>query len=102
MSPRIGRREFITVLAGAAGWRLAASAQQGGGMRRIGVLMGYAESNAEGQAFVAAFRDGLLKLGWIEGRGAWRWTREISESTRRSFFAPIALALLMGGAQCHR
>ena len=37
-------------------------------MRRIGVLMGYAESDREGQANVAAFREGLEKLGWAEGR----------------------------------
>jgi putative tryptophan/tyrosine transport system substrate-binding protein len=37
-------------------------------MRRIGVLMAHAESDPEGQAFVAAFREGLQKLGWTEGR----------------------------------
>jgi putative ABC transport system substrate-binding protein len=65
----IRRRQFITLLGGATvAWPLPAHGQQGGEVRRIGVLMGYAESNAEGQAFVAAFRDGILKLGWIEGR----------------------------------
>ena len=62
------RREFITLLGGAAVWPLAARAQQGGGMRRVGVLMAYAESDAEGQAWVATFREGLQKLGWAEGR----------------------------------
>ena len=62
------RREFITLLGSAAAWPLAARAQQPGGMRRIGVLMGYAEGDAEGQAYVAAFREGLQKLGWTEGR----------------------------------
>jgi len=37
-------------------------------MRRIGILMGFAESDRDGQAFVAAFREGLQKLGWVEGR----------------------------------
>ena len=46
-------------------------------MRRIGVLMGFTESDREGQAFVAAFREGLQKLGWAEGRNIridYRWT----------------------------
>ena len=58
------RREFITSLAGAAAWPFAARAQQPERMRRIDVLMAYAESDLEGQALVAAFREGLQKLGW--------------------------------------
>src|ERR1700746_3567816 len=60
------RREFITLLGGAAAWPLAARAQQA--MRRIGVLMNLAESDPESQARIAAFREGLGKLGWTEGR----------------------------------
>jgi putative tryptophan/tyrosine transport system substrate-binding protein len=70
------RREFITVLGGAMAWPLAARAQQRDPMRRIGVLMGYAESDSEGQAFIAAFRDELQKLGWAENRNIqieYRW-----------------------------
>jgi len=66
---------IITLLGGAAAeWRLAAPAQQG--MRRIGVLMAYEQSDREGQAFVAAFREGLEKLGWMESRNIridYRW-----------------------------
>jgi putative tryptophan/tyrosine transport system substrate-binding protein len=62
------RRAFIALLGSAAAWPLAARAQQGDRMRRIGVLMAYAESDSEGQAFVAAFREGLQKFGWTDGR----------------------------------
>jgi putative ABC transport system substrate-binding protein len=63
------RREFITLLGGTVlSWPLAARAQQPDRIRRIGVLMGYPESDAEAQAYIAAFRDGLQKLGWMEGR----------------------------------
>jgi len=62
------RREFITLLGSTATWPLAAHAQQPEGMRRIGVLMGYAESDSDAQAKVAAFREGLQKFGWAEGR----------------------------------
>jgi putative ABC transport system substrate-binding protein len=63
------RREFITLLGGAAAaWPPAARAQQPERTRRIGVLMGYAESDSEAQANIAGFREGLQKLGWSEGR----------------------------------
>ncbi len=63
------RREFITLLGGAgATWPLGARAQQPERMRRIGVLMGYAESDAAAQDQVAALRQELRKLGWEEGR----------------------------------
>ena len=62
------RREFITLLGGAAAWPLAARAQQSDGMRRIGVLMGLAEDDPETKARLAAFRQGLDKRGWSEGR----------------------------------
>jgi len=71
------RREFITLLGGAAAWPLAAQAQQPDRMRRIGVLMPLAESDPEGRARIAAFGEGLEKLGWTEGREVqieYRWT----------------------------
>jgi putative ABC transport system substrate-binding protein len=62
------RRDFIALFGGVAvAWPLAARAQQPDRVRRIGVLMGYAENDSEAQAQIAAFRDGLQKLGWIEG-----------------------------------
>jgi putative tryptophan/tyrosine transport system substrate-binding protein len=62
------RRGFITLMGGAVAWPLAARAQQGERVRRIGVLMGYAESDLEAQAWVTAFVQGFKQLGWIVGR----------------------------------
>ncbi len=59
------RRQFITLLGGAAAWPLAARAQQG--VRRIGVLMGYAESDLEVQAHVAALRALAERSGFDHG-----------------------------------
>jgi len=64
------RRKFITLLGGAVAWPLAARAQQPERVRRIGVLMGLAENDPEGQARVAAFRQGLEQLRWTDGRNA--------------------------------
>jgi putative ABC transport system substrate-binding protein len=62
------RREFITLLGGAAAWPVAARAQQPERVRLIGVLMAFAESDPAAQSEVAGFRDELKKLGWMEGR----------------------------------
>src|SRR5262249_14912811 len=73
---------------------LAAGAQQPDGIRRIGVLMGFAESDREGQTFVAAFREGLQKLGWEESRNIridYRWTALDKELIQR--FAKELVAL---------
>ena len=71
------RREFITLLGGAAvAWPLAARAQQGQRVRRIGVLMGLVASDPEAQSRVAAFEHALRELGWVKGRNLWieyRW-----------------------------
>jgi putative tryptophan/tyrosine transport system substrate-binding protein len=66
---RLKRRDFVTLLGGAAAaWPLEARAQQPDRVRRIGVLMGFPESDSEAQGYFAAFREGLRKLGWTEGR----------------------------------
>src|SRR5262245_58781755 len=73
----MNRRAFIALLGGMAAWPLAARAQQGGQVRRLGVLMASSESDPVGQARVAAFRQALAGLGWIEGSNLkieWRWT----------------------------
>jgi putative ABC transport system substrate-binding protein len=63
------RRQFITLLGGAAAaWPLAARAQQGERMRRIGVLMSMVESDPRGLEFITAFAQGLAELGWTVGR----------------------------------
>ena len=67
MSAKLKRREFITLLGGVAAWPLAASAQQPDRVRRIGVLITLAADDPEGQARVAAFRQGLQQLGWTGG-----------------------------------
>jgi putative ABC transport system substrate-binding protein len=70
------RRTFIAGLSAAAAWPVAARAQQSDSMRRVGVLMDSAESNPEGQARIAAFREVMLALGWTEGRNIhidYRW-----------------------------
>src|SRR5262245_59651438 len=65
----IRRREFITLISGAAAaWPLAARAQQPGRRRRIGVLMSPPVDDKEGQARINAVLQGLRELGWIDGR----------------------------------
>jgi putative ABC transport system substrate-binding protein len=62
------RRKFITLLGGAAAaWPLAARAQQPDRVRRIAVLVGFAESDPSVRSWLAAFRGALAKLGWTEG-----------------------------------
>ena len=89
------RREFIRLLGGAASaWPLAARAQQGERMRRIGVLMMYAESDAQAQGLVAMFRATLRNLGWTEDYNIqldYRWATTDSESIQR--FAKELVAL---------
>jgi putative ABC transport system substrate-binding protein len=62
------RREFISLLGGAAVGPIAARAQQPDRVRRVGVLMPFAETDRDGQRPIQTFRQGLADLGWIEGR----------------------------------
>ena len=78
MASYIARRKFLASLGGAAAaaWPLAAPAQQGERVRRIGVLMNLATDDAEGQARLAAFVQDLQQLGWTDGRNVridYRW-----------------------------
>src|SRR5262249_20812383 len=85
--PHMKRREFITLLGGtAAAWPLAARAQQGDRMRRIGVLMTTAEDDVESKARIAAFVQALQHLGWTDGRNVridTRWPAGDAERIRR-------------------
>jgi putative ABC transport system substrate-binding protein len=89
------RREFITLLGGAAAaWPFGASAQQER-MRRIGVLMGFAENDEVWQSYLASFKRGLEELGWVEGRNLriyYRWAGEDAERTRITAEELVALA----------
>ena len=64
----MNRRDFVTLLGGAAAWPLAAQAQQGDRVRRIGVLMGVDENDPVGKTWLSAFIQALADLGWTDGR----------------------------------
>jgi putative ABC transport system substrate-binding protein len=64
----LGRREFLGAVGGATAWPLAAGAQQGERVRRIGVLMPYDENNPEPKGRLSAFTQALAGLGWTDGR----------------------------------
>ena len=67
-SDLLKRREFMTLLGGAAAaWPLAARAQQGERMRRVGALIAFAEDDPETKERLTGFRQGLAKRGWVEG-----------------------------------
>jgi putative tryptophan/tyrosine transport system substrate-binding protein len=82
----VKRREFITLLGGAAvAWPLAARAQQIDRVRRIGVVAGNIEIDPEEQTRITAFRQRLAELGWIEGRSVsfdYRWAATDADRIR--------------------
>jgi ABC-type uncharacterized transport system substrate-binding protein len=82
----IRRREFITLIGGAAAWPLAARAQQGKRIRRVGVLMPYDANDPQTQARNAAFLQGLQQMAWSVGSNVqidYRWSAGNEDDTRR-------------------
>src|SRR5215472_4558511 len=92
----LSRRQVITLLLGSsvAVWPLAARAQRADQMRRIGVLMPFAEDHPVGQARLAAFVQGLQQLGWTDGRNVridYRWSAGDADRLRKLAMELIAL-----------
>jgi putative ABC transport system substrate-binding protein len=91
----VKRRDFITLIGGAAAWPLAARGQEPERMRRIGVLMNATADDRDGQARVIAFVQALQELGWTDGRNARvdiRWGAGDAERYRGYAAELIALA----------
>jgi putative ABC transport system substrate-binding protein len=90
------RREFITLLGGAAvAWPRAARAQQADRMRRVGVLESRTADDPEGRARLAVFAEGLRELGWTEGRNVridYRWAAANADRHRTYAAELVALA----------
>jgi putative ABC transport system substrate-binding protein len=90
------RRDLITLVGGAAvAWPLALRAEQSPAMRRIGVLMGIAENDADAKPRARAFQQGLQELGWTEGRNVrieYRWAAADREHMRAYAAELVALA----------
>jgi putative ABC transport system substrate-binding protein len=90
----VKRRDFMTLLGGAVAWPVAARAQQHEKMRRIGVLMNLGADDAEGQARLAAFLQGLQEAGWGVGRNVridLRWGAGDAERFRKDSAELVAL-----------
>ena len=92
----IKRREFVTLLGGAAAaWPMAARAQQPGGRRRLGVLMATAADDPESRKRLFALLQSLQQLGWVEGRNLRvdiRWAAGNTDDTRKCAAELTALA----------
>src|SRR5436190_2191983 len=89
------RRQFITLLGGAAAWPLTARAQQADRMRRIGVLMHVAAGDPESEARIAAFLQRLQQLGWTDERNVridYRWAAGDASGFHRHAEELLALA----------
>jgi putative ABC transport system substrate-binding protein len=80
------RRDFVTLLGGAAAWPIAVSAQQPERTRRVGVLMSFAVDASEGQQRIASFREEFERLGWVHGHNVqidYRWAAGDPDLTRK-------------------
>jgi putative ABC transport system substrate-binding protein len=89
------RRDFIALVGGATAWPVAVRAQRGGRLRRVGVLMGIAESDADARSRAKAFQQGLQELGWIEGQNIrieYRWAAAEPERMRTHAVELVASA----------
>src|SRR5262245_14853491 len=98
----IGRRDFITLIGGASAWPLAARAQQGERMRRIGVLMSLAADDPEGQTRIKVFEQGLNELGWSLERNLridYRWgARDTNRAAELLALAPDVVVAVCSAA----
>ena len=96
LSRHTRRREFITLLGGAAtAWPLGAGAQQPDRMRRIGVLMNFAADDLEGQARITAFLQALRQTGWADGHNVridTRWAASNPDNFRNYAAQLVTLA----------
>jgi hypothetical protein len=100
------RREFITLIGEAAAWPLAARAQQGERMRRVGWLTSQAADDPVPQAYIAPLLQGVQELGWSVGRNVridYRWGAANAELKRRYAaelvaLCPDALCLSLGSS----
>jgi putative tryptophan/tyrosine transport system substrate-binding protein len=92
----VKRREFITLLGGAAAaWPLAVRGQQGQRVRRIGVLLSMVESDPRGLEYITVFAQGLAELGWAVGRNVrieYRWGAGDLDRFRRYAAELVALS----------
>ena len=91
----VRRRDFIAGLGGAAAWPLAARAQQGDRVRRIGVLMSLAADDPGSQVGLTAFRQALQELGWTDSRNVrieYRWSVADVDNARKQAAELITLA----------
>jgi len=109
MSAAMRRRDFITLLGGAAVvWPLAAQAQQSERRRRIGVLIQLVEGDPEGQKRLAAFREHLEKLGWRVGVNLqidYRWavsSAERAQTATAELLSPTPDVILANGTNALR